>query len=50
MSHGLEKLRNQGKMDFFCVYSLKSPKDIFKPAPCKTHVLVAQLKYTNKLV
>ena len=26
------------------------PKKFFNPASCKTHVLVAQLKYTNKLV
>ena len=35
---------------FFAGIVYKFSEISFNPASCKTHVLVAQLKYTNKLV
>ena len=49
MSHGLENCAIGENGFFFACIVSNLPKDIFKPAPCKTHVLVAQLKYTKNL-
>ena len=49
MSHGLENCAIGENGFFFACIVSNLPKDIFKPAPCKTHVIGSLYFHSKKL-